>query len=187
MAPPTTRGCRAPSAAASGCSESMSTPEKFSAALRAQCRPIRHQTPPLANISGTAQTSTPIENVIALPRSAPAAPRPARCTSTSASSGSVNHMACDRMPMASADRLTRRPRSCFPTSASASGVRDGFKRRRTKADASAACAASVEASPGTSLSGRQRGEPEQRSCHDDQCRERGAALAIRGPRRRSSV
>ena len=103
--------------------------------------------------SGTAQISTPIVNVIALPRSAPAAPRPARCTSTSASNGNVSHIACERMPIASADKNA--PSTIIlPESASASGVRPGFRRCRANAETSAACAASVSASPGTSLIGR---------------------------------
>ena len=90
---------------------------------------------------------------MALPSRAPAAPRPARCNSTTISSGSVTIAACDRNPIATADRNA--PSTIIlPDASIASGVRDGSIRCRVYAAASAAWAARVTASPGTSLMGR---------------------------------
>ncbi len=89
----------------------------------------------------------------ALPRIAPAAPRPARSTSTSASSGIVSHAVCVRTPTASpamrAPATIRRPDAAI-----VSGSGSARTRRRTKAAARHACAARASASPVTSLSGR---------------------------------
>ena len=135
--------------------------------------------PPLAITSGTAHISTPMVKVMALPSSAPAAPRPARCTSTSASSGSVSQSACERMPIASAARNA--PSTIIlpePASAAGSCVPGSCAAARTPTRAPLAPPASC-ARPGMSLIGRPRVEPEQR-----RLRRRAASPARRGDRAR---
>ena len=139
--------------------------------------------PPLATRSGIAQNSTPIENVIALPSSAPAAPRPARSSSTAASSGNVNQIVCVRMPTASpaisAPATINRPDSAIAAASALSA-----RRRRTNADARHACAASAMPSPGTSLSGRSAvnqnsGDATTTSVASAARRSRSASIAVR--------
>ena len=133
--------------------------------------------------SGIAHASTPIVNVIALPSSAPAAPRPARSSSTTASSGSVSQIVCVRMPTASpaisAPATINRP-DCPIAAGSALSAR----RRRTNADARHACAASAMPRPGMSLSGRSAvnqnsGDATTTSVASAARRSRSASAAVR--------
>ncbi len=131
----------------------MSRPVNCSAAWPAKA--ARYcASPPLAMTSGIAQASTPIENVIALPRSAPAAPRPARSSST-------ERQQRERQPDRLRAHADREPRDQRAGDDQSARLRDrrricavGERRRRTNAIARHACAASAMPSPGMSLSGR---------------------------------
>ena len=140
--------------------------------------------PPLAMSSGIAHASTPIENVIALPSSAPrrAASRAIEQHHARAAEASARSSACACRRRA--PRSARRRQSIGPTRAIAAGSAPSARRRRTNADARHACAASAMPRPGMSLSGRSAvnqnsGDATTTSVASAARRSRSASAAVR--------
>ena len=154
----------APGAAASDGSGNMSRPEKSSPPCAGECGAVLRDA-----AAGDHQRHRPREHADrechrAAEQRAGRAAAGAMRAAPAASSGRVSHIACDRMPMASADRNAPSDDHAGPTAASAAGscVVCG-SRWRTKADASAACAASAKREPRHIAERAQRGKPVQRT------------------------
>ncbi len=159
----------------------MSRPVNCSAAWPVNAARYR-ASPPLATSSGTAHAITPIEKVIALPRSAPAPPRPVRSSSTTPSSGSVSQIVCVRAPTArpamSAPTTISRPDSAIAAGCAASAI-----RRRTNGRRKARLRDQCHAQARHVAQRAERSEPEERRGDDDNRREHDTAIAcqrIRG-------